>query len=56
MSEMQRMFEGVISLAQVRGELQEALLYKGGTFSKVEYERDGVTYVVSIVKEDKEDA
>lgn len=56
MSEMTRMFEAIYDLAKRQGNLEEALLYKGCTFAKIEYEKDGVTYVVSITKEEKKDA
>ena len=54
MNEMLRMFEGVCGLAQMGGELTEALFYKSNEYSSIEYEKDGVTYSVSIRKENKD--
>ena len=56
MNEMTRMFEAIYDLAQRRGSLEEALLYRGGNFAKIEYVVEGTPYVVSITKEEKKDA
>lgn len=56
MSEMMRMFEAIYDLAKRQGTLEEALLYKDSKFAKVEYEKNGFTYCVTITKEEKRDA
>ena len=53
MNEMKRIFEAIYDLVQRKGTLEEALLYRGGNFSKIEYECNGETFIVSITKEDK---
>ena len=55
MSEVRRMLDGVCGLAEIGGEVVEILLYKGRDFASVEYEKDGMTYSVTIRSEDKKD-
>lgn len=53
MNEMNRIFEAIYDLVQRKGTLEEAMLFRGGNYAKVEYTVDGETFTVTIAKEEK---